>query len=160
MSDLVVIAFKEETTADQARAALDALEEGEVVGLNDLVVVRRDPDGKVHMEQHRRHAGTKIVGGAFWGLLIGLLFFVPGLGLIIGGLIGGGIAMFRDVGVSDDFIKETAQTITPGTSALFLMVTSDPGQILARLKEFGGKVISTSLSKEQEDRMKLLYGSE
>ncbi|KXK15000.1 MAG: hypothetical protein UZ15_CFX003002958 [Chloroflexi bacterium OLB15] len=160
MSELVVLAFEDIGTAEKARESLDALESGEVIGLNDLVVVERDEKGKVKLNQARRHAGTKIVGGTFWGMLIGLLFLVPALGAIAGAVVGAAVSYFHDFGIPDDFIHEVGDALHPNSSALFMWVAgnTDPGQILARLKDFNGRIIRTSLSTEQEDRLKLMYG--
>ena len=49
------------------------------------------------------------LGGPFWGILFGLLFFVPSSVLGVGaaaGAIGGKLV---DVGVDDDFIAEVAR---------------------------------------------------
>ena len=49
-------------------------------------------------------AGAGALAGSFWGLLFGLIFFVPILGLAIGaGAVGGGLT---DVGIDDDFINQ------------------------------------------------------
>jgi len=60
---------------------------------------------------------------SYWGLLFGLIFFVPLLGLAIGAASGALFGSMRDVGISDAFIREVREKITPGTSALFALTT-------------------------------------
>jgi len=51
-------------------------------------------------------------------------------------------------------MKELAATLTPGTSALFVLVkkvTAD--KVLEAITGTGGKVLQTSLSHEDEDRL-------
>ncbi|MBE2182187.1 MAG: DUF1269 domain-containing protein [Anaerolineae bacterium] len=160
MAEIVVLAFENINTAEEARKSLDALESGSVVGLTDLVVVERDEKGKVKLNQARRHAGARVVGGTFWGMLIGFLFLVPALGAIAGAVVGAAISFFHDFGIPDEFIKEVGDALHPNSSALFMWVSSntDPGQILARLKDYEGRIIRTSLSSAQEERLKLMYG--
>ena len=74
----------------------------------------------------RFHPSGAILGGAFWGLLFGLIFLVPLLGAAVGAATGAFAGTLTDVGIDDGFIKEVRKTVTPGTSALFLM-TSDAG---------------------------------
>jgi uncharacterized membrane protein len=161
MTDLIVLAFDTPDGAQQARTQMEGFEEGALVGINDMVVVERDANGKVNLNQTRRHAGRKIVGGTFWGMLIGLIFFVPGLGAAIGAAVGVGLSYFRDFGISDDFMKEIADTIKPGTSALFLLTTgADPGQILLRLKPLGGKIIHTTMTDAETEMLTRSYGEQ
>ena len=84
-----------------------------------------DPPAERH---HKRGA----LGGGFWGLLFGLIFFVPLLGLAIGAASGALFASMADVGISDQFIKSVRDKVTPGTSALFLL-SSDA--VIDRVKE-------------------------
>jgi len=94
-------------------------------------------------------------------MLIGLIFFVPGLGAAIGAAVGVGLSYFRDFGISDDFMKEIADTIKPGTSALFLLTTgADPGQILLRLKPLGGKIIHTTMTDAETEMLTRSYGEQ
>lgn len=69
------------------------------------------PGSSNKVKQAVNLVGAGALGGAFWGMLIGLLFWMPWLGLAIGaasGALGGALA---DVGVDDKFIKEVGNTI-------------------------------------------------
>nr|WP_232017751.1 DUF1269 domain-containing protein [Cereibacter sphaeroides] len=52
--------------------------------MEDVVVVTRDAEGKVKLHQAVNLTAAGAVGGSFWGLLIGLLFLNPLLGLAVG----------------------------------------------------------------------------
>ncbi len=100
------------------------------------------------------------MGGAFWGMLIGLLFWAPWLGLAIGAVSGALAGKLTDVGIDDKFIKEVGSTIKPGPSAAFLLVReSTPDKVLDELKGFNGTVLKTSLSKENEEKLKEAFGA-
>jgi uncharacterized membrane protein len=92
------------------------------------------------------------MGGAFWGLLIGLLFFAPWLGAAMGALGGALGGKMTDVGIDDKFIKQVGGSIQPGNSALFMLVRSaTTDRVLKQLHDFPGvHVLRTSLSVEQE----------
>lgn len=49
--------------------------------------------------------GTSALGGAFWGLLIGIIFWMPWRGMIMGAAAGAIVGKISDVGVGDKFIK-------------------------------------------------------
>jgi len=98
------------------------------------------------------------LGGAFWGMLIGLLFWAPWLGLAIGAVTGAIAGKFSDVGVDDKFIKEVGAQIEPGHSALFLLVQSaTQDKVLDEVKDFKATVIQTSLSDEQEAHLREVF---
>jgi uncharacterized membrane protein len=155
MSELIVFAFDNPDGAFQMRDKLVQLQKMQVVTLSDAAVVVRGQDGKPKVTQLQSLVGAGALGGAFWGMLIGLLFFAPWLGLVagaIGGALGG---KFADIGVDDKFIKEVGNTIQPGHSALFLLVekvTAD--KVLPEVKQFNPTVLQTSLSAEQEAKLR------
>jgi len=68
----------------------------------------------------------------------------------------------RDIGISDEFMKELGANLTEGTSALFILVRTATGdKVLDRLKQKGlkGKVLKTSLTVDAEDELrKVLEG--
>jgi uncharacterized membrane protein len=163
MSDLIVAAFPGEDTADQVLNKLQALQKEHLIDLEDACVVVRDRNGKVHVKQAVNLIGLEAASGgafgAFWGTLIGLLFLNPLAGLLTGAAFGAGAGalsgMLSDYGIDDDFIRSLGETLEPGTSALFILVrrvTLD--KVLPELRPFGGKVIHTSLSTEQEARLR------
>ena len=160
MSQMIVFAFKNETGAEQMRDALAGLQKQHLITLSDAAVLVRKEDGKVKIKQATSLVGAGALGGAFWGMLIGLLFWAPWLGLAIGaaaGALGGSLA---DVGVDDKFIKEVGKTIEPGHSALFLLVeemTED--KVMDELTKFDATVLQTSLSKEDEAKLKAAFGA-
>jgi len=156
LSDLVVLAFDTETGAEQLRDDLIQLQKEHLIGLEDAAVAVRHQDGKVKIKQVESLAGAGALGGAFWGLLIGLIFFVPVFGLLVGAAAGAMIGKSRDIGVDDKFIKEVGDTLQPGNSALFLLVSKVvPDKVQDTLKKYKNvKVLKTSLSKEQEEKLK------
>lgn len=65
-----------------------------------------------------------------------------------------------DYGINDDFIHEVAETIEPGGSALFLLISKwTEDKVLDELTAFNPKVVRTSLSKEEERKLKAAFGA-
>jgi uncharacterized membrane protein len=100
------------------------------------------------------------LGPGFWGLLFGLVFFVPLLGAAMGattGALGGALA---DIGIDDHFINRVRDEVTPGTSALFLL-TSGPvvGQLHDTLADGPRpEPIVTDLDADQEAALRAVFG--
>ena len=162
MAELVALAFETEEGAERMRDRLVVLQREHLITLQDAAVVKRNLDGKVKVKQASNLAGAGALGGGFWGMLIGLLFFAPWLGLAVGAVTGALAGKFTDIGVDDKFIRDVGSTIRPGNSALFLLISDvTPDRVLDELKEFqGAKIIRTSLSKEQEARLRDAFGAE
>jgi uncharacterized membrane protein len=161
MSDLIVLTFKTETGAEEMRDDLMRLQKEHLITLDDAAVVVRKQDGKAKVKQMTGLVGAGALGGAFWGMLIGLLFLAPWLGLAIGAVTGAVAGGLTDIGVDDKFIKEVGEQIEPGDSALFLLVRdSTPDKVMDELRKFDAKVYQTSLSKEDEEKLRASFGAE
>ena len=155
MADLIVFAFETEDGAGQMRDKLISLQKQQLIELEDAAVVIRKQDGKVKVKQVASLAGAGALGGAFWGMLIGLLFWAPWLGLAIGAVTGAVAGGLTDIGVDDKFIKEVGNQIEPGHSALFILVRKATGdKVIEQVKEFNPTVLQTSLSEEQEAKLR------
>jgi len=92
-------------------------------------------------------------------MLIGLLFFVPYCGMAMGAATGAIAGSMSDYGIDDTFIKEVGNSIQPGTSTIFMLVqqvTFD--KVVEQLKPFGGTIVRTSLSSENEAKLKAAFG--
>jgi uncharacterized membrane protein len=160
MSNLIVLAFDNEASAFQMRDKLLDMQKRQLISLGDAAIVIRDKKGKPKVKQLQSLVGAGALGGAFWGMLIGLLFFAPWLGMAAGALGGALGGKFTDIGVDDKFIKEVGETIEPGHAALFLLVYSaTPDKILPELSAFNATVLQTSLSNEDEAKLREAFGA-
>ena len=145
MSDLIVIGFPDKFKADEVLINLRRLELDYLIDLEDAAIVVRNQDGKVRVKQSQELVASGALSGGFWGLLIGLMFLEPLLG-IFGAAVGALSGALTDIGIDDNFIRELGDTIEPGTSALFILVTkSTPDRVLEDLSKFEGKILRTSL---------------
>ena len=157
MSNLIVLEFDNEADAFEMRAALARLQTQYLIELEDAVVVTRDPQGKVKLNQPVNLTAAGALQGGMWGSLIGLLFLNPLLGAAIGAGSGAVAGALSDIGISDQFMKDLGSTFTPGRSALFVLVRkSTPDKVLAGLKPFIGKarVLQTSLTMDKEEQLR------
>ncbi len=155
MSDLVVISFDDEYKADEVLLTLGRLQADHLIDLEDAAVVVRKQDGKLRIKQSQNLTAAGAVGGGFWGGLFGLLFAGPLGFLVVGGTgaaIGAVTGKLRDIGIEDNFIKEVAESLEPGSSAIFtLVISGTPDRVLESLQQYQGKVIRTSLSRDSEE---------
>jgi uncharacterized membrane protein len=161
MSDLYVLAFKTETGAQEAAETIKDLQKQELITLEDAAIVVRREDGKVKVKQAQSLVGAGALGGAFWGMLIGLIFWMPWLGLAIGALSGAVAGHFTDIGIDDKFIKQVGNTIEPGQSALFLLVVkATRDRVIDALKKYDIEILQTSLSAEDQEKLKEAFAAE
>jgi len=164
MSDLIVVGFSDTEVADRALTKMVSLSKEHLVELEDAVIVVRNAEGKIHIKQSVNltalGATSGLVTGGLWGALVGLLFLNPLAGFAIGGALGAGTGALSgslsDYGIDDDFIKSLSETIPNDSSALFVLLRKfQPEKVLKELEDsdFKGKVLRTSLSPEQEQKL-------
>jgi len=157
MADLMAITYPDEHRAAEVLATLKRLQHEYLIDLEDACVVTKDAQGKVKLHQSVNLTTTGAVSGAFWGSLIGLLFLMPLGGLAIGAAAGALSGALSDYGIDDDFIRQLSAQMTPGSSAIFLLirkVTAD--KVEPELAKFGGKILYTSVSKEMESKFQAM----
>ena len=120
--------------------------------------------GKVQVKQAvnlMSLGATKGLGsGILIGALAGLLVLNPLAGMAVGGLAGAGFGALSgsmaDYGINDEFIKKLGKTISKGSSALFLPIKrSTPDKVLPEIEPFKPRVLKTSLSHEQENKLRV-----
>lgn len=163
MSNLVVISFPEEQLAFEMRAALAKLQKEYLIEMEDVVVVTKDAKGKVKLHQAVNLTAAGAVGGGFWGMLIGMIFLNPLLGAAVGAGAGALSGRFTDIGIDDSFMKELSEQFQPGCSAIFILVKkATPDKVMAALEQFKGKgkVLQTSLTKDEEDGLRAFIESQ
>jgi uncharacterized membrane protein len=154
MNTLIVIGYPDVDQAEEVRLKLRKLHRDYLIDLDDAVVAVKDAGGKIKLHQAVNLTAAGASSGGFWGMLIGMIFLNPLIGLAVGASAGAVSGSLTDVGINDDFMKNLAKTLTPGSSALFVLVRKmTPDKVLKELEGSGGTVIQTSLSDDDEEKL-------
>jgi uncharacterized membrane protein len=154
MATLVSIVYPDKERAQEVRTVLARLQTEYLIDVADAVVVTRDDNGKVHLDQTAPLVEMGAMNGALWGLLIGVLFFAPLLGAAVGAVSGALAGKFSDYGIDDNFMRALGEKLQPNTSALFVLARGGtPERVLPQIAPYGGTLLKTSLPPEAEARL-------
>jgi uncharacterized membrane protein len=154
MSELVVLVFKgDEDRASAAYKELEPLAKHGQIAVDGGAVAVKDKGGKVKLRQTSDWSKKKgIFRGGFWGLLIGIIFAVPVVGVLLGVVLG--LALKGKQILDPEFTKELADEMEAGDSALFVVVSpSGPKtyeHTLQTLKDTGGNFFQTELTEDAQ----------
>lgn len=155
MSHILVITFEDEDQAPKVLESLKSLQSSGNLNLDDASVIVKTADGKVHvkgMVEKGVKAGS-IVGGAF-GLLVGGLLF-PIAGLVLGAAGGALVGKTFETGVDKKFIQDVRDSLTPSTSAILFIVSSENiGLLIQALEPYSGKIYQSSFDSEAEEELR------
>jgi uncharacterized membrane protein len=155
MADLIAVVYPSEEKAEEVRNTILELSKDYLISIEDAAIAVKTEKG-VKLNQLMNTTAAGAVGGSFWGLLVGILFMNPIIGVAVGagaGALGGALT---DVGVNDKFMKELAvDDIQPGEAVLFVLVKKVTGdKVLDRLKGVGGRILQTSLDHTREAKLR------
>ena len=149
MGNLFVIGFDEPNQAEEVHFKLQKLQSEGLLDLADVAVAVKDETGKAKLH----HPGNLLAAGAtfrdFCGPLANLI--------LLNATAGTASRALAEVGITDRFMKEMATVLIPSRSMLFVLTrrpTSDKDRVLEELKGLGGKIFTTSLSHEDEARLR------
>ena len=151
MADLIAIGYPDQATAEAAAEEARRLAQDLIIQPDAIAVIVRDEEGGYHVHTNHHLVGGGATWGMFWGFLFGILFFVPFFGMAIGAGLGAIMGKIEKSGLDKEFIAQVRDMLTPGTSALFVVVEKvTPDKAVEALSKFGGTVLKSSLSKETE----------
>ncbi|MEK6235269.1 MAG: DUF1269 domain-containing protein [Planctomycetales bacterium] len=154
MSTFVAIEYEDPHRALEVRTALAKLQREYLIDLEDAVVAVKNEQGEIKLHQAVNLTAAGAVSGGFWGSLIGLLFMNPLLVAAVGASAGAVSGALTDVGINNDFMKQLAEGLQPNTSVLFVLVRkATPDKVVEEIKPYGGTVLQTSLSHEDEGKL-------
>ena len=162
MSELVAVSYPDVYRAGEVCAALQRLQQEFLIEMEDAAYVTREQDGKIKLHQTQpvigMATGIGATRGTIWGALIGLLFMQPLLGMAAGaalraatGALAGKVA---DYGIADQFMKDLAGKLQPGTSMLFVLFRKVTWEkVLPHISQYGGTVMHSSLTPAAESQL-------
>ena len=162
MATLSVLKFPTADGAQKMEGTVLDLQKQHLIEVQDAAIVTW-PQGKKQPKTQQLHSltGQGALMGAFWGMLFGLIFFIPFFGLAVGVAMGALMGKFNDYGIDDNFIKQTREKVTEGTSALFLLTSGAvQDKVLEELKGYQFELIASNLTKEQEEQLKAAFSAE
>ena len=145
--EIVAIAFDKPTRADEVLLSLSHRQQEGLIQIADAVVVAKDPDGRTNVRETVDITPARgAMAGSWWGLLGGLLFGGPLVGLVGGVAAGALLGKLVDLGLDDGWVQQMAEWIDPGSSALLLLVEDTVhAEVLHELSRFEGQVVYTTL---------------
>ena len=162
MATLSVLKFDTAEGAGQLEQTLLAAQKQQLIVIQDAAIVtwpkgKKSPKTKQLVDM----AGMGALQGAFWGMLFGLIFFVPFFGLAVGAAMGALGGKMADYGIDDNFIKQTREKVTEGTSALFLLTSGAvQDKVVAAMQDQTFEIIMTNLPKAKEDELRAVFSAE
>lgn len=157
MSTLIAITYADEQTGRAAFAELGNLQKMQVLKLEDAAIATKDAKGKVKVKQtlEKQYLGTVTTWGFFWGFLIGMIFGGPLFWGLFTALLSRIFGRKTDLGVDNQFIKEVGESLEIGGAAIFMLVIeATQDKVLPAMAKFGGNVYQTSLSNEDEEKLR------
>jgi uncharacterized membrane protein len=181
MAELITIGFQGTQRAAEVLNQLQVLNADWAIDLKDAVAVYRTQDGKLRVDQSVQ--ATPKQGAAWGGLLggmLGALLAAPftagasvaaaagivGAGAVTlgatGALIGGVDAETwkEDYGISEDYVNQVGGMIQPGQSAVFaLLRASNPAVVEEKFRGYGGKVLRSTLSPRQAEKLQRILAA-
>ena len=156
MADMIAVVFDSEKKAEEVRNTILNLQKEYLIEIGDAAIAVKTADGKIKLNQLVNTTAAGAAGGGFWGLLIGVIFLNPILGVAAGAASGALAGALTDIGINDKFMKGlAAQDLKPGEAVLFVLIKKVTGdKVLERLKGVGGRVLQTSLDHTREDALR------
>jgi uncharacterized membrane protein len=139
---ILVIALDKPTRASELLLAMSNLAGEGKVRMHDAVIVAKGEGGRSRIVQTVDVTPAKgALAGTWWGMLAGLLVGGPVfLATAVGGAAAGALyGRLVDRGLDDGWVKQMAQWVEPGRSALLLLV--DAGfdhAVITELHRFEG----------------------
>jgi uncharacterized membrane protein len=156
MAALTVVKFDDPHGAVRVMGALQDMHGRRLITLEDAAVVSW-PEGNKRPVMPKQGVGQMALGGAFWGFLFGLIFFVPFLGAAIAA---GTTALLwstlEEEGIDEDFIRRVSEKVTEGTSALFALTSeAQLDEVIDELKHYDDfEIITTDMPAEKEKKLR------
>ena len=161
MATLTAFRFDSVDGADSALRVVPMLQEQDLITILDAALVSW-PKGKNRPSTRQvvLPTGTQLLDGTFWGMLFGLIFFVPVLDTGRREEMERLTCALSDVGIDEDFIYQLRSKLTEGTSALFILSRD---ALMDKINDVSkGKkpdLIAINLRRNDEMKLRDLFGS-
>ena len=163
MATVTVLKFPTVGGADDALVRVQGLQKQHLIKLHDAAIVSW-PVGKKHpkTKQLVDLVGIGATSGMFWDASWLDLRNTPYLAWPLEPPLGALGGAFRDYGIDDDFIKNVRNHVTEGDIRTLFLMTSEAvmDRVVDAFKNVKFEIITTNLSKEQEEKLREAFGQD
>ena len=138
--DLYIAAYMDPDAAQEDWNELKRLAKEDIITVDALVLVRRDAEGKVHVNDNLHEVGIVAGVGVLGGALIGLIF-PPSIlaAAVVGGGIGAGAGGLLDHHRKSEIKHDVEGSLPPNSSGIVALFeekwTADMEKLLARAEK-------------------------
>ncbi len=149
--ELILAVFEDEEAATTSFKALHKAEKEKKVDLENVVVISKEAEGKIHVKETAEKISGEAGIGALVGGAIGILAGPVGIITFgaLGAALGGMSAKLDDVGFDDSQLERLGQSLLPGESAILAVLDSKYANLLAeKLEERGARVAREEMPKD------------
>ena len=153
--DLLAIRVDDALVAQEASIAMIRLERRGSLKIDDMAIVNKTPDNRVHIHQTRdMTTGQAAATGGLWGALIGLAVAAPFIGAAIGAAAGGLFTKLRDIGIDDDQMRNLGDQLNSGEAALFILIEDfQLAHLLAEFRRFEGRLLHSTFDSDHTSQI-------
>lgn len=158
LQEILAVVLDKPSRASELLLALTNLANEKKLTMHDAVIVAKDDEGKTRIVETVDVTPARgALAGSWWGMLAGLIIGGPVFfGAAIGGAAAGALyAKLVDHGLEDQWVKDMAEWISPGTSALLLLVDSgfspDVVEEMRRFEGIGRVAVTTLPAQAKAD---------
>ncbi len=112
----------------------------------DIAVAVRYPDGLLTLDGEPSREASETHQAQLARFLACLALGAPPLTGAAAGILCGGADATAEVGISNDFVRDVARLIKPGTSVLFLLdEAANMNGVLRAITGLGGEILKTNV---------------
>lgn len=162
--EILAVVLDKPSRASELLLALTNLATEKKLTMHDAVIVAKDEEGRTRIVETVDVTPARgALAGSWWGMLAGLIIGGPVFfGAAIGGAAAGALyAKLVDHGLEDQWVKDMAEWISPGTSALLLLVEAGfSPEVIEEMRRFEGigRVAVTTLPEHAREDIEEALG--
>jgi uncharacterized membrane protein len=149
--ELILAVFEDEAAATNAYKALHKAEEEKKIDLENVVVISKEVEGKIHVKETAEEMSGEVGIGALVGGALGILAGPVGIITFgaMGAALGGLSAKLDDVGFDDRELERLGGSLQPGESAILAVLDSGYADLLAeKLEARGARIAREVMPKD------------
>jgi uncharacterized membrane protein len=147
-AELIAIGYSDTVTARAAMEEIERLSPDFVIRADEIAAIVLDDNETFKTFINANIVRNEATWAMFWEMFFALLYFIPVLGMPVGTRFGEIVDKIQRSGIDPEFLDRARHMLTPGTSALFLIVEKvTPDRVVGALDEFGGTVLQSKLTK-------------